>query len=228
MEILGFQWIQADVCGTVKCSFRCYIAKDRDASMHVEAADKAPVKVYTDGSAVNGGVGASAVLMTAPAGHQQVRKHYLGTEAEHMNYEAEVVGLMLAIHQIVESPQQGLVSIYTDNQSVLKAINSPPEGPAGYLTQEIVSQMKALRERRPNFARGIIFRWISSHSNVPGNEAADAEAKKAASGRSSRRQLLPNLLKRPLPASATTTRRKFHDAAISEWTARQRDSPRAG
>ena len=48
-----------------------------------------------------------------------------------------------------------------------------PEGSAGYLIQEMVAQMTALMERRPGFARGVIFRWISAHSGVPGNEKAD-------------------------------------------------------
>lgn len=133
---------------------------------------------------------------------------------------------MLALHQIAQLPQQCLVSVYTDNQSLLGAIYSPPDGSVGYLVQEIVAQMKALRERRPIFAKGIIFRWISLHSNVQGNEEVDIEAKNAAAGQSSHRELLPDMLRRPLLTSATTTKRKFHESVLLEWTARRRKSPR--
>jgi hypothetical protein len=88
--------------------------------------------------------------------------------------------------------------------------------------------MKAIHERRPNFARGIVFRWISSHSGVPGNEMADKEAKKAAEGQSSQRNLLPALLRNPLPKSATATKRVFREKIMEEWTARRNASKRKG
>jgi ribonuclease HI len=207
-------------------AFRCYTPKDRDTSIRIEAADRAPVKVYTDGSAMEEGVGAAAVLYDKLTGRKQVRRFHLGKEADHTNYEAEVVGLMLAIHQISELPQRCIVSVYSDSQSLLKAINLPPDGSAGYLIQQVVAQMKALRERRPLFAKGIIFRWISAHSNVPGNEAADIEAKKAAAGHSSRKELLPSMLTRPLPISSTSVRHKFREAILREWAERRRKSPR--
>jgi hypothetical protein len=88
--------------------------------------------------------------------------------------------------------------------------------------------MKAIRERRPNFARGITFRWISSHSGVAGNERADKEAKKAAEGQSSRRELLPPLLRKKLPKSATATKRVFREKIMQKWTARRNTSKRKG
>ena len=86
--------------------------------------------------------------------------------------------------------------------------------------------MTALRERRPGFARGVIFRWISAHSGVPGNEKADAEAKKAATGRSSRAELLPPFLRKALPRSATTTKRLHREAVMVEWKTRRGGSTR--
>jgi ribonuclease HI len=209
-------------------AFRCVIPKDRDTSIRMEEADKAAVKVYTDGSAMEAGVGASAVVIDSTTGATQVRKFHLGKTTDHIGYEAEVIGLTLAIHQIAELPHRGPTSIYTDNQAGLKAINSPPDGPAGYLIQNIVKQMKDLRERCPIFARDITFRWISSHSGVPGNERADKEAKRAAEGHSSRRNLLPAMLRRPLPKSATATKRVFRDKIVAEWTARRNTSKRKG
>ena len=209
-------------------AFNCHIPKDRETSIRMEATDEALVKVYTDGSATATGVGASAVLIDSISGVTQVRKFHLGNPTDHIGYEGEVVGLTLALHQIVELPHRNSISIYTDNQAGLKAINAPPEGNAGYLIQNLVVQMKAIRERRPNFARGIVFRWISAHSGVPGNEKADAEAKKAAEGRSSRRDLLPSLLRKPLPKSATATKRVFRDKIMNEWTTRRRTSRQKG
>jgi ribonuclease HI len=209
-------------------AFKCIIPKDRETSIRMEEADQATVKVYTDGSAMEAGVGASAVVVDTTTGRTQVRKYHLGKTTDHIGYEAEVIGLTLAIHQIAELPHRGATSIYTDNQAGLKAINTPPDGAAGYLIQNIVKQMKDLRERRPIFARNITFRWISAHSGVPGNELADREAKRAAEGHSSRRNLLPTLLRKPLPKSATAVKRVFREKIVAEWTARRNTSKRKG
>jgi ribonuclease HI len=123
-------------------------------------------------------------MINTESGQTKVRRMHLGKEADHTGYEAEIVGLLLALHQASQIPQRCPVSIYSDNQGGLKVINTPPEGPAGYLVQELVTLMTALRERRPVFAKTIAFRWISAHSGVQGNEKADEEAKKAAAGRS--------------------------------------------
>jgi ribonuclease HI len=88
------------------------------------------------------GVGAAAVVVDSTTGGTQVRKFHLGKTTDHIGYEAEVIGLTLAIHQIAELPHRGPTSVYTDNQAGLKAINTPPDGPAGYLIQNIVKQMK--------------------------------------------------------------------------------------
>jgi ribonuclease HI len=208
--------------------FKCHIPKDREASIRLEAADEAPVKVYTDGSAMETGVGASAVLIDATSGATPVRRFHLGNPADHIGYEAAVIGLTLALHQIAGLPHRDAISVYSDNQAGIKAFNAPPEGNAGYLVQHNVKQMKAIRERRPNFAKGITFGWISSHSGVPGNEMADREAKKAAEGQSSRRDLLPTLLRKPLLKSATATKRVFRERIMAERTARSNASKLKG
>ena len=60
--------------------------------------------------------------------------------------------------------------------------------------------------------------WISSHSNVLGNEKVDELAKDAANGRSDSRLRLPPFLRNTLPASASATKQEFHQSLKKRWT----------
>ena len=57
------------------------------------------IQVFTDGSAQEGKVGAAAVLIRRNR-LEQILHFHLGPEAEHTVHEAELVGLLLAIHLI--------------------------------------------------------------------------------------------------------------------------------
>ncbi|PPQ90321.1 hypothetical protein CVT25_007723 [Psilocybe cyanescens] len=69
--------------------------------------------------------------------------------------------------------------------------------------------------------------WISGHTDVKGNEKADEEAKKAASGSSSCRSDLPTTLRGKLPISASAERQAYHEELMLLWKNRWDSSPRA-
>lgn len=64
------------------------IAKDAE---QMEKEDESDIKIYTDGSSHEGGVGAAAVLVQ---GIRPVRiaRYYLGKDTQHTVYESECVG----------------------------------------------------------------------------------------------------------------------------------------
>ena len=59
--------------------------------------ESSPVRVYSDGSGFEGGIGASALLYINDRLARSLRV-YLGTAQEHTVYEAEGVGLLLGLH----------------------------------------------------------------------------------------------------------------------------------
>lgn len=70
-------------------------------------------------------------------------------------------------------------------------------------------------------------RWIAGHSGAPGNEAVDAEAKKAASGESSPEDQLPEFLHHGrLPNSLSAVRQEFNALTKREWKKQWTDSKR--
>ena len=198
--------------------FRSVIAKTREASIEAERTDDARIKIFTDGSACGGGVGASAVMYETDQAGFTARKFHLGSEQDHTSYEAELAGALMAVHLATKAPPNSAVSIYVDNQSTLKAITSPPTGPGALFIEALNESMKLIALKRPVLAKRITFRWISSHSGVEGNDTADRLAKEAAVGGSSPVHLLPDLLTRPLPRSATAIRAEHRKAIAIEWT----------
>jgi len=78
-------------------------------------------RVYTDGSGIDGRIGAAAVLYTGRC-NPKILRYHLGTQNEHTVYEAEAVGLTLAAHLLnSELDLTTPVDIYVDNQATIKS-----------------------------------------------------------------------------------------------------------
>jgi len=72
------------------------VAQSPEAAIIEDTIAQEDIRVYSDGSAVDGGVGGAAVLMRGDEAIRKKRFH-LGSEKEHMVYEGELVGMILAV-----------------------------------------------------------------------------------------------------------------------------------
>jgi hypothetical protein len=63
-------------------------------------------RVYSDGSAIDGGVGGAAVLMEGDRVVEE-RRFHLGSTEEHMVYEGEIVGMILAVELLRKRTRVG-------------------------------------------------------------------------------------------------------------------------
>lgn len=189
-----------------------HIAGTRQESIRDEANNRLgnpqqpQYRVYSDGSGHNGKVGAAAILFedgsTEP---KKTLQYHLGKRERYNTYDAEAIGALLAIHLIKETaslkgteanPTQ--VTHYVDSQSVIQAIMSGRGGTG----QHILDAYR--RDITRTVGQGTIdirLIWISAHSEVEGNEAADKAAKEAAEGKSSEKKKLPSKLHMKLPYS---------------------------
>ena len=178
--------------------FRIRIPADKEAS--AREAENAPeeIQVYTDGSAQGGKVGASAILIRSNRPDGILHLH-LGPESEHTVHEAELVGLLLAVH-LIGTERRGATScsVAEDNQAALKAFNSELRKPGHHIAREILQLGNRIQKRRSKHKYLLTLRWTAGHIGIPGNEKADSEAKRAATGLSSNNELLPPYLRKPL------------------------------
>ena len=202
--------------------FTTKISNSREESITNEKEDKADFKVFSDGSGLDGGIGAAAIIYSkernTPINHL---KKYIGPKEKHNTYEAEIVGALLAtwIIRCCPSTVAKTVSLYIDNQAVIQAIGNPKAKPG----QHLLRQLNLLAN---SLACNLKIRWISSHSKVKGNEKVDKLAKEAALGKSSPRNKLPHQLRDPLPASASAAKQQFHEVLKEKWKEEWNNSDR--
>ncbi len=189
---------------------RTHILADREAAVEDDArwALDGAYRVYTDGSDVDGGVGAAALLYAPGQEEPEVLQLYLGPSTRHTVYEAEIVATILGMELL----RRALLctqhaSIGLDNTAAIRATTLRSPGAGRYLTDIFHAAVRDLKAARPRLR--LTLRWVPGHSDVPGNEAADEAAKEAAHEASSATRLLPKSLRKPLPLSASRARQNF-------------------
>jgi ribonuclease HI len=177
-------------------------------------------RVYSDGSAHDGGVGSAAHLVRPDGTTASLRLH-LGSMAHYTVHAAEGVGLMLALHLLYREPVlTEQVSIGIDNQALITGMLRYKHG-AG---QQAVDRARELIEylvAERNIA--LTIRWTPGHCGIEGNERADDEAKTAAEGPhgSTDAALLPDFTQNPIPRSVAAIQQAFEartrQRAIKRW-----------
>ncbi|KJK76179.1 hypothetical protein H634G_08585 [Metarhizium anisopliae BRIP 53293] len=96
---------------------------------HQYSIDNEPsaIHIYTDGSGINGHVGAAAVCTTT----SQIKSAYMGDDAVSTVYAGELQGISLALQIAQEDRNRGnirnKVLIYTDNQAAIRSVARPTE-----------------------------------------------------------------------------------------------------
>ncbi|KAF8593626.1 ribonuclease H-like protein [Ceratobasidium sp. AG-I] len=156
-----------------------YIAASKDQAVEDENNSRAPVKIYSDGSMVDGKVGAAAVLIRAGR-RDKFAWYHLGPDTEHEVYKAELIGLQLALHLLAQEQEVGEVDIYVDNQAVLRALKGKKTDNMLNLFIQLGRLLRTATNRFIDLE--LRTRWIPGHVDVLGNEKADKAAKLAARG----------------------------------------------
>ena len=127
-----------DPAKTGELPFRIRIPADKEASAREAEDATEEIQVFTDGSAQGGKVGAAAILIRKNRPNRSLHLH-LGPEAEHTVHEAELVGLLLAMHLIgTERRSATSCCIAIDNQAALRAFDLELRKPGHHLAREIL------------------------------------------------------------------------------------------
>ncbi len=203
------------------------IAGSKEEAAESEAlwAQREGIRVYSDGSELEGGVGAAAVLFNERTrGWKSLRLH-LGPAEEHTVYEAETVGAVLGVELVRRERRVGRVaSVALDGKSAIEGSLLRESRPSHYLTDLLHASVAAVKRQYRGLE--LTLRWVPGHQDIAGNEQADSEAKLAASGDSSSVRLVPAALRRPLPVSISKAKQVYNKKlgvqAAEQWRASKR------
>ncbi|QRW04674.1 Reverse transcriptase from transposon X-element protein [Ceratobasidium sp. AG-Ba] len=191
------------------------IAGSREESIEFERTTTADIKIFTDGSMKDGGVGAAAVLVREGA-EDRTLKVYLGSDEEHEVYEAEIVGLQLGLRLLETErwPMEDAI-IFMDNQAVLRTLLAGKTKQLSNMFADLSSILH--RVTRKHGQVQIETRWIPGHEGVDGNEKADEAARDAGQGGRSLREALPEHLRVRVPTNPAAAKRIFRETLLHRW-----------
>ena len=199
--------------------FTCIAESAETAIKQHDATESGTLRIYTDGSGINGHVGAAAV---APGLHldniQAKRTEYMGRSTTSTVYAAELRGIVLAfqialdVYAITNTP--GKCVVFTDNQAAIQATANPKCPSGQYILVEAILALDKLRDQ----GWEVQLRWIPAHAGVAGNEAADQAAKEAAGHNpNARTNQEPQTEPESLRTLTATTKSTIRQAMRDEW-----------
>ncbi|KAG8870013.1 hypothetical protein FRB98_002007, partial [Tulasnella sp. 332] len=121
-------------------------AQSSENAIDIIQARTDDIKVFSDGSGLNGHIGAAAIT-TGPT--NTTLRYYLGRDSAHTIFEAELVGILLALHIIAHCPprtRSALIAL--DNQAAIEAVRDNRAQPGQQTIQEIHRMTAKLRQTR--------------------------------------------------------------------------------
>jgi len=190
------------------CTFMVCIPGSKEEAKQQAATDCSEISVFSDGLGHEGSIGAAAVLYRGGTEKWSLWKH-MGSEDRHTIFEAELLGLSLAVEILKDERQGWSLTIGVDSQATLHATGHRRAIPGQYLVEAFHEQVAAVQNKHSSIE--IILRWTLGHEGITGNEWADEAANREAKGKSSEQSRLPTACRGEMlcsrPAAARITGR---------------------
>lgn len=195
------------------------IAENKEKAMEDMEKYKGCHVVYTDGAGRDGKVGAAAIY-TPKKGEKRKRRKFLGEAGQRTVFEAELVGIALALDIAKGIKYTNEVIICTDNQAAIKATTRQRAVPGQQLVEIIHDKIRRIKQQGIR----IVIVWTPGHRGIEGNEEADAEAGKAITEGDENCEHLEEL--NGLPTSRSAARQLFAQDLKEKAKQRWQHSPR--
>ena len=122
------------------------IAQSKEDSIRAHNECLQGTRIYTDGSGLNGKIGAAAILYR-PNGNTRILRYHLGTSKQHTIYKSEAVGLILAANLLLDELDIFKpISIFINNQAAIKSSDVFQTKPGHYLLDNFRASIKQVKK----------------------------------------------------------------------------------
>jgi ribonuclease HI len=202
--------------------FKTVITADKEQALEEARLAGERIQIYTDGSVIDGKVGAAADLWIGNNKDLEARKH-MGEGRHYTIFEAELTAIAMAVGILIRRRIDEPALIGVDSQAAIKALLHKCPGVAGYLADTIHRRIAAARQKHAGLE--ITFRWIPAHQGATRNEIIDRGAKAAARGETSEQTFLTKKLEDP-PISTAAIRKEFKEETATHAVQTLRKSTR--
>ena len=183
-----------------QAKFRVAPPRTAEESIEWDLRNTAQTRIYTDGLGFDGLAGAAAVLFRGQAA-PRVLRYQLGPLTEHTTFEAEALGVILGLHLLGSERQVTSITISTDSQAVLGALDTCKPKPGQQYIDEILRLAIGAWCRSVPGDYSLELAWVKGHDGSKGNKRADLEV---AGGSSSPVEELPNFLSKGSPPTSAS------------------------
>jgi ribonuclease HI len=201
-------------------TFSTHISESKEEAASYIRTRIDDTKIFSDGSGYKGKIGAAAVTLST----QDSLQYHLGSIRRHTVFEAELVGILLALQLAAKYRNTKTLLIALDNQAAIRALTNNRPQPGQHILSAILTSIRTLQNKRRSLR--IHLAWVPGHANILGNELADDLAKKAAEGQRSPTLSLPTMLQRRLPASTAALKAHRKTTVVKRWSKIWAVSPR--
>ena len=137
------------------------------------------IVLWTDGSRLDvGKVGAAVVWFDGKLNKWQEKRRFLGKNKD--SFDAELWAILDALVLGIKRTRNvgpTTVTVFTDSQAAITKILDPKTRVGGDAVRSLIYQNAHIIK---NAGHNVVLRWVLGHSEVPGNEKADATAKDVA------------------------------------------------
>lgn len=180
------------------------------------------ILIYTDGSGIDGQIGAAAVSPTIGL----ERWAYMGDATTSTVHVAELYGIKMAIELALEDAAHGntrdKIIIFTDNQAAIRMTYNPVGKSGAYVVQDIIDLIDQNAKAQRT---SIEIHWVPAHTGIKGNEMADIAAKNAAR-RSKPTNTQTTVLSPTIYSQHATMKTWIHQHIRKDWASAWAMNPR--
>ena len=170
-----------------------------EESIEWDRGNKADICIYTDRSGLEGNAGTAAVLFQGCKAPKSLWYH-LSSLDEHTTFKSEAVRLILGAHLLSMELHISTITIGTDSQAALLALNIRKPGPGQQLIDKFLHATRHIQSLATLGNYALELAWVKGHADSIGNSQVDVEARVAATDKTNLAVDLPSFLSgEPLP-----------------------------